>query len=572
MNNTIEFVLRMRDLMSSNLTRVGLTSQNTFTRMSQNAQGATTRNQVLGMSFIELQNKIKQVESTISRSTIPSQIAEARRELAALQSQAASHPGRPMGGSFSGGSSAGAGGIGVGGVAFGSMLGGFAQQGITKFVNLVADGVGAMITNTFAKEKAITGLTTFLGKEGAAEAYKNIRTDANTTSYDTASLLEVNRSLISAGLNAKAARVDTMNLANAVSAVGGGNDVLTRMAANMQQIKTVGKATAMDIRQFGIAGINIYEMLSRSTGKSIEQVKEMDVTYEQLSKTLAMAAAKGGIYEGALAAQGQTMDGKWNTFKDNVLSGLTDIGDAFAPVIQKFLDLGVKFANGIGPMLQTLKPYIDAISNGISSAVDYMSQLQSGTGGWSDYLATAEKHVMNVWNFVKRTGVQLWNLVSSIIEFVKNSEIIKDIFRLTVWYTEKVFRLIGWLFDKLIWLWENVIKPILKGIDAVYKWIKGGETSTVAIKATKTVVSAKKPETTSTIDKGAAMKASNDTAGKSAGETVAGAGPKTINIHVGKFFDSLQFTTLNTGESTSEIEKVVMECLARVVYNGAKMV
>ena len=65
------------------------------------------------------------------------------------------------------------------------------------------------------------------------------------------------------------------------------------MAANMQQIKTVGKATAMDIRQFGIAGINIYEMLHRSTGKSIEQVKEMDVSYEDLSKAMAIFLITG---------------------------------------------------------------------------------------------------------------------------------------------------------------------------------------------------------------------------------------------------------------------------------------
>ncbi|MNY70483.1 hypothetical protein D3C86_2086210 [compost metagenome] len=67
------------------------------------------------------------------------------------------------------------------------------------------------------------------------------------------------------------------------------------------------------------------------------------------------------------------------------------------------------------------------------------------------------------------------------------------------------------------------------------------------------------------------MAASNEASGKAAGDTVSGAGPKVVNIHVGKFFDNLQFTTMNAGESATEIEKIVMECFARVVYNGSKL-
>ena len=567
MNNTIEFVLRMRDMMSSNIAKVGSTSQSTFNKMRQNADSMTNRNQVLGMSFNELQNKIQQVEARIKSSTIPSQIAEARRELAALQKQSAGHAGNVQGGASS------SSGIGVGGVAIGSMLGGVAMQAGSLIIGAVGSGVSAAITKSMEKEQAITGLTTFLGKQGATDAYNNIRKDADVTPFDTASLLEVNRALISAGSNAKDARFDAMNLANAVSAVGGGNDVLSRMAANMQQIKTVGKATAMDIKQFGIAGINIYEMLHRSTGKSIEQVKEMDVSYDDLSKAMAMANSKGGIYEGAMAAQSQTMSGKWSTVQDKLGNAASDIGDAFSPVFNKLLDLGVKFAESIGPMLQRAKPYIDAISNGIGKAVDYVTQLKSGTGGWSDYLAIAQNYVSVIWNFVKETAIQAWNLVSSILEFIKNSEILKDVFRFIVWILERAYNIISWLFDKIIWLWENVLKPILEGIDAVYKWIKGGDT--IKVKGTKTVIHSKKPDdspSNSPLGSGAAMMASNSAAGKSAGDTVSGAGPKVVNIHVGKFFDNLQFTTLNTGESADEIEKIVMECFARVVYNGSKLV
>jgi tape measure domain-containing protein len=569
MNNTIEFVLRMKDMMSSNITRVSSTSQSAFNRMSQSANQMTGRNRVLAMSFTELQNKIRQVEDTISRSTVPSQIAAARRELSALQRMSNNHSGNVN--TVANGTS----GIGIGGVAIGSMLGGVAMRAGYAIVGAVGSGISTMITASMQKEQSITGLTTFLGKKGATEAYNNIRQDANATPYDVQSLLEVNRSLISAGLNAKDARNDTLNLANAVSAVGGGNDVLSRMAANMQQIKTVGKATAMDIRQFGIAGINIYEMLARSTGKSIAQVKEMDVSYETLQASLAASAGKGGIYEGAMAAQSMNKSGRWNTLKDNVMTGLSDIGDAFSPVIMKFLDLGIKFANNITPMIASAQPYIEAISTGISNTVDMMTNLSNSTGGWSDWLGIAKANASLIWGFIKDTATKAWNLVSSFLEFVKQSEILKDVFRVIGWIMEKAFGLVGWLFDSLIWLWENILKPILSAIDAVYKWIKGKDT--ITIKASQTVFHKTKPgdndsPENSPLGSGAAMMASNTASGKSAGDTVSGAGPKTVNINVGKFFDNIQFTTLNAKESAQELENIVMESLARVLYNGSKTV
>jgi tape measure domain-containing protein len=569
MNNTIDFVLRMRDMASSNITRVGSTSQSVFNKMSQSANQMTGRNRVLGMSFTELQNKIKQVEDTISRSTIPSQIAMARRELASLQRQSANHVGNT-----SGTSGTGSKGLGVGGVAVGSMIGGLATGGVSLLVGAVTSGIGEMINKSFEKEQAITGLTTFLGKKGAQDAYKNIRSDADATPFDTASLLEVNRSLISAGLGAKSARTDAMNLANAVSAVGGGNDILSRMAANMQQIKTVGKATAMDIRQFGIAGINIYAMLARSTGKSIEQVKEMDVTYADLSKTLAMANSKGGIYEGAMTAQSQTKSGKWSTVKDKFSTAASDLGDAFSPIIHRFLDMGIRFANGIGPMIERAQPYIDGFANGIGKAVDYVTQMVSGTGKWSEWVAIAKDHFNTMWPIIQNIALKLWEFVSRIIEFVRKSEIIKDVFRFIGWYMKNIGDAISLVLDGILWVWDNLVEPILNKIEAFYRWIKGN--NTINVKGTKTLITPRTPKDespeNSPLGAGGSLMASNGESGKSAGETVSGAGPKVVNIHVGKFFDNLQFTTMNGSESVEELEKIVMECLARIVYNGAKMV
>ena len=587
MSNIVEFVVRMKDMMSGGLGRLGTASQSTFNSMSRHADNMNSRNRVLGSSFNELQKKIRDVESTIRNSTIPSQIASARRELASLQRQSSRHSGNLGGGSGGSGSSSSGGGFSVGGMALGSMIGGMATNAASAFLGVVKSGIGAAISGSMQKQQDITGLSTFLGKDGATEAYKNIRQDADITPFNTASLLEVNRALISAGTNAKDAREDSMNLANAVSAVGGGNDVLSRMAANMQQIKTVGKATAMDIRQFGMAGINIYEMLSKSTGKSIAQVKEMDVSYDDLAKSLAIARSKGGIYEGALEAQGKTMAGKWNTIQDKAGNALTDIADAFSPIINKVLDIGIAFANNVQPWLQKAQPYIDMISNGLGTAIDYVMSLGSGTGEWSAWIEIASNWYSVVWGFLKSIFSSVWKIVSGIVEWIGKSEIVKDAVRLLHWYFGKIFDVVGWIGEKLVWVWENVLKPILDGLETAYKWVKelvGGDDKSMTVTATKKIIDTTKAAETispftdltrfrggsSSVAASEVAKEKNKTKSKEAGETISGGGTKNVTINLGKFFDTIQFTTLNTQESAAEIEKILMELMARVLYNGAK--
>ena len=228
--------------------------------------------------------------------------------------------GEKAGGGVERGASRGAG-------AFQEMMVGAARYIGQAFIEMAAKGVQAVeqiakagIEFNAKMEKYQTGLTTLLGSEEQAVAVMNrIRKDAASTPFDVDSLTQANQMLISTGMSAADARKDVLNLANAVAATGGGSAELSRMAANMQQVKNVGKATAMDIRQFAMAGINIYGLLADATGKTTEEVKDMEVSYEVLSAALEKAASAGGAYEGAMEAQSQTFSGRISTLKDNAM-------------------------------------------------------------------------------------------------------------------------------------------------------------------------------------------------------------------------------------------------------------
>ncbi len=195
-------------------------------------------------------------------------------------------------------------------------------------------------------EQYQTALTNMLGSEAEAVALLDeIKQDAAKTPFDTAGLVKANELLISTGIDAESSRRTILALGDAVSATGGGNDELSRMAQNLQQIQNAGKATSADIKQFAYAGIDVYGILADYTGKTAEEVQKMTVTYDLLSNALISAADEGGRYFNSMSTQSETLNGQWITLKDNAtqLAGLMtgDLTDGVKTVIGHMNDLTV---------------------------------------------------------------------------------------------------------------------------------------------------------------------------------------------------------------------------------------
>lgn len=195
-------------------------------------------------------------------------------------------------------------------------------------------------------ESYTVGFTNMLGSaEAAQQAIDKIQQDAARTPFSVEALTQANQLLIGAGENATYAEKTIMALGNAVSATGGSNAELSRMAANLQQIANVGKASAIDIKQFAYAGINIYGLLADYTGKTTAEVQKMTISYDLLTQALQAASEEGGRYYGSMDTQSQTMNGRVSTLKDNVkqLAGLMtgNLTSAVGKVIEKLNEMTV---------------------------------------------------------------------------------------------------------------------------------------------------------------------------------------------------------------------------------------
>ena len=226
-------------------------------------------------------------------------------------------------------------------------------------------------------EQYQTALTNMLGSESEAVALLDeIKQDAAKTPFDTAGLVKANELLISTGIDAESSRRTILALGDAVSATGGGNDELSRMAQNLQQIQNAGKATSADIKQFAYAGIDVYGILADYTGKTAEEVQNMTVTYDLLSNALISAADEGGRYFNSMSTQSETLNGQWSTLKDNAtqLAGLMtgDLTDGVKTVIGHMNDLTVAASEAYdtGGWL--------GLADAIASNIPIVSELKTG--------------------------------------------------------------------------------------------------------------------------------------------------------------------------------------------------
>ena len=198
-------------------------------------------------------------------------------------------------------------------------------------------------------ESYTVAIANFVGdNEKAAQVVEQIKESAKSSPFDTSELVRANMLLMSTGVEAEESQKMILALGDSIAATGGGNDELIRMAQNLQQIKNIGKASAVDIRQFGMAGVNIYGILAEQLGVSVEKVKEMDITYEQLYEAFVKASGEGGQYFGAMATQAATFNGQMSKLKANVSEGL---GTAFKGLFEllntEIMPKVLKFVEGV---------------------------------------------------------------------------------------------------------------------------------------------------------------------------------------------------------------------------------
>lgn len=340
-------------------------------------------------------------------------------------------------------------------------------------------------------EKSTKAFETFLGSaEKASEAVDNIRKQSEASPFDTKELIKANQYLITSGINADEARKTISALADAIALTGGGNDELNRMASNLQQIQNAGKATAMDIRQFAYAGIDVYGILAKTTGKNTEELKKMDITYEELSKALQVASSEGGKYYNGQIQMTDTLSGQISKLKKTFQDLLGELSESLMPIIGslteklqslvdwfKGLDEGQKnlitkiglVIVAIGPALVVIGKIISlggTVIGGISKIAQLMGNLQAGIGVTSKILTALTGPIGIVIGII---GV----LIATFVHLYKTNDEFREKVQKTWQNIMELFQnKVMPIINKLKEFITNVLKTIWKALQDIWSVIE----------------------------------------------------------------------------------------------------
>lgn len=345
-----------------------------------------------------------------------------------------------------------------------------------------------------------TALTTLTGSaEKANKIIEQVKKDAAATPFEVASLVKGSQLLISAGLSAEQAREDILALGNAISATGGGEEELSRMVVNLQQIKNVGKASALDIKQFAYAGIDVYGLLADYMGKTREEVSDLDISYEDLTGALKFASQEGGKYFNAMEKQSKTFNGQLSNLKDNFMAFLgevtiplfTFLKDEVLPIINDILDGTLGIDEGINKLTET---FLDGVMSMVNSLLEnlptflqmginiLLSLIQGITQALPDLIPMMVKVIMDMANIlldnidlIIECGVQL---LVALAEGIMNAlpELISRLPEIIIKLTTKLIELAPQLwsasFRIMLALIEGMIKYIPEMISRIPQIIK----------------------------------------------------------------------------------------------------
>lgn len=276
-----------------------------------------------------------------------------------------------------------------------SAIGGAIKSAVSGLYNLTKQGVeynASMETYTLSIKAMLDG-----NEEATNKLIKSMKQLGSVTGFSNQTLIEGARNLLTADVSADEVTTTLTGLAKAVQYVGGSSDDLSRMITNLQGIKSTAKATSADLKQFKNIGLNVSKMLADASGKTVTQIEEQGVTFEQLAKLfsgIAEPTSEISKVVESLSNSFQTQTSKISSSWEQLLGNLaTDTTSALStdvlPAVNNLLTemnnafdekgfegIVESFSNGIGEVINTLSDTqtIEKILSGANTMLDAIQE------------------------------------------------------------------------------------------------------------------------------------------------------------------------------------------------------
>lgn len=198
----------------------------------------------------------------------------------------------------------------------------------------IAAAAGAALKFSNEIDRNRQQLTLFTKNVEATNAIiADLKATADATSLGLPGLLEATKTLAAYGVSAKNAGTATKLLGDLAL---GDNEKLQRFAVNLGQISSIGRAYTVDLKQFAMAGIPIFEALAKvmgtSTGEVLRLAEQGKVTYPIVIKAINELTKEGASFFNGAERGGTNLDRSLAQLQGSFESLQVVIGNAVGPI------------------------------------------------------------------------------------------------------------------------------------------------------------------------------------------------------------------------------------------------
>lgn len=237
-------------------------------------------------------------------------------------------------------------------------------------------------------EQTRIGLENMLGSADKARVLlAKISKFAAETPFEFPELAQATRQLVAFGFSADEAYNTMKQLGDVSAAVGA---PINDLAYLMGTLRAQGRAFTIDIRQFAMRGIPIYEYLAKVLKTNTQNITEMieagKIGFPEVQKAFALMTSEGEAFHGTMAKQSKSLSGLWSTLKDVIgqtareMVGITQTGDV------KEGSLFDKLRTGTAWLIDNLPKLISQMRDIVDNIVPRLKQ-------WAANIAAVAKQV-----------------------------------------------------------------------------------------------------------------------------------------------------------------------------------
>lgn len=350
MGNALEFILKLQDMLTPSMKAAATVADSTASKIQNNFDGITNKSKVLSNGIDTMKQKLESVNQVNVGNKIANQLDNATASAKKLNNELQNTK------STTGG--------------LGMIKGLVAGYGAMEFGKAT---VGAAATRE--QQQIQFGVMTGSPEKGN-KMLNDIVSMGAKTPYESADLIKSAQTLKAFGIENEKI-LPTLQMIGDVGA--GDAEKLKSLSLAFAQVSSAGKLSGQDLLQMVNAGFNPLNEIAKATGMKMADVrKEMEkgnISVGMVEAAFKKATGPGGMFNGMMEKQSQTLSGRWSTFMDNAKEKLLALGNALMPIASKLLDFGSALLSG--------EPAAIAIAIAIGGVALSIWGVNAAAGAWA---------------------------------------------------------------------------------------------------------------------------------------------------------------------------------------------